>query len=831
MTVHTILTWAALLLLASSPSPALSAAIGRRSTLRRGDSIAVEDASTDLLVSPSGNFSCGFYKVATNAYTFAVWFARSADATVAWTANRDAPVNGRGSRAVFRRDGSLVLQDFDGRVVWRTATNTTTGGGGAPADRVQLLDAGNLVVADAAGNALWQSFDWPTDTLLPDQPITRYKRLVSASARGLPYSGYYNLYFDSNNILNLIYDGPEISSNYWPDPFKQWWENNRTAYNSSRYGSLDRHGRFTASDHTQFNASDMDDGGGVMRRLTLDYDGNLRLYSLDVRDGTWRATWVALPRQCDVHGVCGRYGVCAYLPELACSCPEGFVAGDAGDWSKGCRREFDVRCGEPVYFTEMPGFDFWGFDFNYTPGVTFDTCRKMCLDDCDCQAFGYRMGTGECYPKISLWNGQAPNILKQNIFLKVPTRLKNLNLNPAVLDFHGHACTVHERNASASYFHARGNKINFTYFYSFLAAAFVVEAVFIAVGYVFVFRAADPAAAAGRRVLPHDEEGYALLCSHFRRFTYDELSEATGKFKEKLGRGASGTVYKGVLEDGRSIAVKRLDDLTQADEVFRSEMSVIGRINHMNLVRTWGFCSEHAHRILVSEFVENGSLDKALFAGGLGWRSRYKVAVGVARGLAYLHHECLEWIVHCDVKPENILLDAELEPKITDFGLVKLLSRRDACGRLVMSRSTAQGGTRGRGYVAPEWAMGLPITGKADVYSFGVVLLELIRGRRVCDWVVVGDGREEDHQGVRVDLQRHVGCLREKMTKGENERASWMDGEFVDPRLRGDFNHLQAVEMLELAVACVDEDPNRRPSMNAVLQKLLSLEDAAPVRR
>ena len=805
MRVHTILASAFLLLASLSLPSSARTASGRRSTLWRGDSIAVEDAAGDVLVSPGGNFSCGFYKVATNAYTLAIWFARSADATVAWTANRDAPVNGRGSRAGFRKDGSLALQDLDGRVVWTTNTS------GTQADRVQLLDTGNLVVADAAGRVLWQSFDWPTDTLLPEQPITRYKRLVSASARGLLYSGYYNLYFDSNNILNLMYDGPEISSNYWPDPFKQWWENNRTAYNSSRYGSLDRHGAFSASDQTQFNSSDM--GEGVTRRLTLDYDGNLRLYSLDGGDGRWHVTWAALPRPCDVHGICGRYGVCAYLPALACSCPEGFVASDAGDWSKGCRREFDLRCGEPVYFAEMPTFDFWGFDFNYTRGLTMETCRQICLDDCNCEAFGYKMGTGECYPKISLWNGGAPNILKQNIFLKVPTRVKNLS--PGVLDFHGHSCTVHEQNASvsASYFHARGNKINFVYFYSFLAVAFVVEAIFIVVGYLFVFRA-DPAAGRVR-----DEEGYALLFSQFRRFTYDELSDVTGKFSDKLGRGASGTVYKGVLDDGRSIAVKRLDDLTQADEVFRSEMSVIGRINHMNLVRMWGYCSEHSHRILVSEFVEKGSLDKALFGAEsavLGWHSRYKIAVGVAKGLAYLHHECLEWIVHCDVKPENILLDAELDPKITDFGLVKLLSR-DACGRLVLS-CRAQGT---RGYIAPEWATGLPITGKADVYSFGVVLLELMTGQRLCNWVVDGRGGDEDV----------VAWLREnKMMKLDDESSSWMEEKFIDPRLRGDFSHLQAAAMLELAVSCVDDDPNRRPSMNAVLEKLLSLEDDAPAR-
>jgi hypothetical protein len=189
----------------------------------------VEDAAPPsstghVLVSPSGNFACGFREVATNAYTFAIWITASADATVAWTANRDAPVNGRGSRFELRKDGpGLVLEDFDGRVVWSTNTSATK------ADRAELLDNGNLVVSDASGRALWQSFDWPTDTLLPGQPITRYRRLVSASARGLPYSGFYVFYFDSNNILNLMYDGPEISSNYWPDPFNKWWVNLRTA--------------------------------------------------------------------------------------------------------------------------------------------------------------------------------------------------------------------------------------------------------------------------------------------------------------------------------------------------------------------------------------------------------------------------------------------------------------------------------------------------------------------------------------------------------------------------------------------------------------------------
>uniref|UniRef100_A0A0E0DJC3 non-specific serine/threonine protein kinase n=1 Tax=Oryza meridionalis TaxID=40149 RepID=A0A0E0DJC3_9ORYZ len=559
-----------LIVLTSLCCVALSAGEGdRRSVLWRGVSIAVEDAADSVLVSPSGNFSWR-----PNAYTLAVWFTASADATVAWTANRDTPVNGVGSRAELRKDGSLVLQDYDGRVVWSTNTS------GTPADRAQLLDTGNLVVSDAAGNRLWQSFDWPTDTLLPEQPVTRYRQLVSAAARGSPYSGYYKFYFDSSNILNLMYDGPEISSNYWPDPFKKWWDNNRTAFNSSRHGSFDRRGVFTASDQLQFNASDMGDGG-VMRRLTLDYDGNLRLYSLDAAAGRWHVTWVAVQRQCDVHGLCGRYGICTYSQGPTCSCPDGYVPHDASDWSKGCRRTFGVRCGEDVAFAEMRHADYWGFDLNYTAGISFDTCRR-------------------------------------------------------------------------------------------------------------------------------------------------ELSDATCGFRDEIAKGGTGSVYKGVLEDGRSIAVKRLGELTQADE------------------------------------------------------------------------------------PENILLDGDFEPKVTDFGLVKLLSR-DAGSHMALSRVQ---GTRG--YIAPEcWTVGRPITGKADVYSFGVVLLELLRGQRVCDWVAAADGAW--------DLQRLAAWLKEKLKRDDGELPAWLE-ELVDARLRGDFNHVQAAAMLELAVCCVDGEPNRRPSMSTVVHKLISLD-------
>lgn len=219
---------------------------------------------------------------------------------------------------------------------------------------------------------------------------------------------------------------------------------------------------------------------------------------------------------------------------------------------------------------------------------------------------------------------------------------------------------------------------------------------------------------------------------------------------------------------------------------------------------------EKTKRLLVSEYSENGSLDRLLFDYHnlfpvLKWSQRYNIALGVAKGLAYLHHECLEWIVHCDIKPENILLDKDFEPKIADFGLVKLLKPEAA------QMPSRVHGTRG--YIAPEWALNLPITGKADVYSYGVVLLELVKGSQVSRWVV--DGKEE----VGLAVKRNVDTLREKLA---SEDQSWLL-EFVDSRLDGEFNYSQAATVLKIAVLCLEEDRRMRPSMDTVVEVLLSL--------
>ncbi|KAG1339254.1 putative receptor protein kinase ZmPK1 [Cocos nucifera] len=775
-----------LLFLLLSPS----ASRAEQSFLSKGSSLSVEDAS-DILISPSRSYACGFYNIGSNAYAFSIWFSDSVNKTVAWTAIQDHPVNGHGSKISFRKDGDMILADTDGKVVWSTNTSSTQ------ADRVQLLDTGNLVVKDPSGKILWQSFDSPTDTLLPKQPITKTIRIASAAAPGSLSSGYYGLYFDNDNVLRLIYDGPEVSSIYWPNPDYDVFANDRTIYNSSRYAVLDEMGNFFSSDQLAFSASDM--GSGNLRRLTLDYDGNLRLYSLNESKRTWSVTWEALPQLCRIHGLCGRNGICTYMrSNVVCSCPPHYEMSDRRDWRKGCKRKFHMSC-NTTSFLELPKTDFWGYDLTYWESISLEDCKKTCEENCSCE--GIRYVSGKCYPKSLLSNGRASPDTPGITYLRMPASMSTSGSS---------APQIHEPICNAREDENSSGKTRWAYFYGFISAFGAIESQQDrrmdcnpgSSGWWFIFR---------RERKPTSlEEGYRSISSQFRRFTYKELKRATRKFMDEIGRGGAGVVYKGVLDDKRVVAVKKLGDAIQGE--LGAELSLIGRIYHKNLVRIWGFCSEGAHNLLVTEYVANGSLDKHIFgehgtASVLGWSERFKIAVGVAQGLAYLHHECLEWVIHCDVKPENILLDGEFEPKIADFGLAKL-SKRDVVG----SDISRIRGTRG--YMAPEWTTNLPITAKVDVYSYGVVLLEMVKGSGVSNLMV----HEEEVEGTLKSLVR---MLKGKLESGEE---SWVE-EIVDSRLNGHFNCKQAEKLVEIAVSCLEEDRNKRPTMDSVVHSLLSYDD------
>uniref|UniRef100_A0A6N2KIU0 Receptor-like serine/threonine-protein kinase n=1 Tax=Salix viminalis TaxID=40686 RepID=A0A6N2KIU0_SALVM len=750
--------------------------------LRRGSSLSVEDDS-DILISPDKTFSCGFYGMGQNAYWFSIWFTNSRDRTVVWMANRDRPANGRGSRVSLRGDGAMVLTDVDGSIIWETNTTSTD------ARMAELLDTGNLVIKGPGDKILWQSFDSPTDTLLPNQLFTKSTNLISRLHGGSYASGYYSFFFDNDNVLRLKYDGPDISSIYWPIPYLDVFQNGRTNYNSSRIAVYDEMGHFVSSDRLQFIASDTG-MSRIRRRLTMDYDGNLRLYSLNNDTGLWVTSWEALSQLCNVHGVCGRYAICVNTPEPKCSCPPGYEITELGNWNKGCKPLFNETLfqSQRVKFVELPHFD--------------RLLQRSMRGDYRCKAFSYRLtGLRSCYTKNELFNGYQSPGFEGKIYLKLPVTVETSQ--PAILNGTDPICQSDGSEiviGSPSMYNISTKRMRWVYLYAFASAIGLIELLFVVSGWWFLFRKHGVPALA--------EDGYHVLSNRFRRFTYAELKKATNNFKEEVGRGGSGAVYKGILTDERVVAVKRLENMYQGEDVFWAEVSTIGKINHMNLVRMWGFCSEGKHRLLVYEHMENQSLDKQLFSPKfLEWKDRFEVALGTAKGLAYLHNECLEWIIHCDVKPGNILLDSEFEPKIADFGLAKLSQRGSNSSGFSRIRGT-------KGYMAPEWATNLPITAKVDVFSYGVVILELVKGIPLSNWDIEGGGEHES------DLKGFVRMVESKTQRGED---SWID-EIVDPRLNGQFSRNQARTIVQLGISCVEEDRNKRPTMDLVVQALLECQ-------
>ncbi|RAL48564.1 hypothetical protein DM860_005988 [Cuscuta australis] len=297
-------------------------------------------------------------------------------------------------------------------------------------------------------------------------------------------------------------------------------------------------------------------------------------------------------------------------------------------------------------------------------------------------------------------------------------------------------------------------------------------------------------------------------------FTYEDLAAATGGFsKEKLlGQGGFGYVYKGVLPNGKDIAVKCLKSNSgQGEREFQAEVEIISRVHHRHLVSLVGYCISGAQRMLIYEFVPNNTLEHHLHLHGadrpvMDFQTRLKIALGAAKGFAYLHEDCHPRIIHRDIKAANILLDYNFDAKVADFGLAKLSNDTNT------HVSTRIMGTFG--YLAPEYAASGKLTEKSDVYSFGVVLLELITGRRPVD---VNTDDDEDNL---VDWARPI------LTSAAADGGSFED--LVDPRLENEYNSHEMRCMVVCAAASIRHSARRRPKMSQIVRALegdVSLND------
>ncbi|CAO2198685.1 unnamed protein product [Urochloa humidicola] len=286
------------------------------------------------------------------------------------------------------------------------------------------------------------------------------------------------------------------------------------------------------------------------------------------------------------------------------------------------------------------------------------------------------------------------------------------------------------------------------------------------------------------------------------RYTFSEVKKIARRFKEKVGQGGFGSVYKGQLPNGIPVAVKMLENSTGEGEDFINEVAIIGQIHHANIVRLLGFCSEGTRRALIYEFMQNESLERYIFLHDsntsqelLVPQKMLGIATGIARGMEYLHQGCNQRILHFDIKPHNILLDYSFNPKISDFGLAKLCARDQSIVTLTAARGTM-------GYIAPElYSRNFgDISYKSDVYSFGMLVLEMVSGRRNSDPGIENQSEVYLPQWVyeRVIAGQDL-VLNREIAKEEKEKVK---------------------QMAIVALWCIQWNPKNRPSMTKVVNML-----------
>ncbi|KAM3708910.1 hypothetical protein ACJW31_02G132200 [Castanea mollissima] len=734
--------------------------------------------------SPSGQFAFGFYQQG-NGFMVGIWLVGIDDNTVVWTANRDdPPVTSNAMTLDLTEGGKLLLTtDEQGEEKIISATMLES------ASYACMFDSGNFVLYNKNDSIIWETFRYPTDTILGGQILSSGCQLLSSLSDTNHSTGRYRLkmQIDGNLVLYLI--------NTLDTETEAYWASRTNGYTLKYRLYLSHTGLLqiinsTSMNNVLFLSSPLEGNSttNTIYRATLDVNGFFQLYSHAFDDSgkpnSSVIEWSALEDKdlCKVNGFCGFNSFCTLNDNQPyCVCLPGTDFVDENHTSLGCERNFlEVRCGAgkdhvaSYNITTTVNMMWKDIPYTYEPMSTKEECGQSCLEDCNCDValFINPYCQRQKLPLRYVRRDKSQNTVA---FFKVGIRSWNETIpnpmKPSVYIFTNKKVIVHIHALILAF------------------ATFSCLALGISGLYMFKIRVLRY-----KRLKENETLGLTKGLA-LNLFSYDELRRATCGFKDELGKGSFGTVYKGALYKGKKlIAVKRLEKLVEEGEKeFRAEMRAIGRTHHKNLVQLLGYCAEGSKRLLVYEYMSNGSLADVLFKGIRRpyWDERVRIALDVARGILYLHEECKAPIIHCDIKPSNILMDDFWTAKISDFGLAKLLTP-DQTRTFTMVRGT-------RGYMAPEWQKNTPISMKADVYSYGMVLLEIVCCRRNMD--------------VNASIPEEI-VLSTWVYKCfvARELGKIVGGEEVDQRT--------LENMVKVGLWCIQDEPFLRPSMKSVVLML-----------
>ncbi|KAF5444493.1 hypothetical protein F2P56_033619 [Juglans regia] len=747
-------------------------------TISPGSTLYASNTS-QIWSSPNNTFSFGFIPLnPPNSPPFLAAIVYSGGIPI-WSAGT-TPVDSAGYFQFHPTAGDLRLVNGSGHTVWNSSTV------GLGVSSASLDDHGNLVLMRNGAFPVWSSFDHPTDTIVPWQNF---------STRNSLRNGLFSFGLLEYGNITLKWDDTTV---YWSRRLGSSHGENLTSPSLGLLsnGTLSVFDRSIPGMAIIAYSNDHDEGSDMLRFLRLDNDGNLRIYSTARGSGTLTVRWVAVEDQCRVFGYCGDMGICSYNgTNPICTCPsENFEQVDPKDSRKGCQRKLKTEdCPgnltmlvmEHTLFLTYPPQSIFAVEGSQVFFVGISACNSNCLVNPICDASTILSdGTGMCYYKIpGFITGYYNPALPSTSYVKV--------CSPAVQNPLPYVQKVVRKGDGRM----QARAVSTVLLGSVLGWLALVHTLW------WWWSSTKVGRLSGKHALLE----YAS-CAPIQ-FSYRELQRSTKGFSDKLGSGGFGAVYRGTLANRMVVAVKRLEEMEQQGErQFRMQVATISSTHHLNLVRLIGFCCEGRHRLLVYEFMQNKSLDTCLFQTGdeklesklLSWESRFNIALGIARGITYLHDECRDCTVHCNIKPENILLDENYTAKVSDFGLAKLDHH--------MHRTmTSVIGTRG--YLAPEWLANLPLTTKSDVYSFGMVLLEIVSGRRNFE------------VSAETNWKRFSLWAYEEFEKGNVNGV-------LDGRLMGNHHHEMEVDMEEVVRAiqvsflCIQEQPSRRPRIGKVVQML-----------
>ncbi|RWR88420.1 G-type lectin S-receptor-like serine/threonine-protein kinase LECRK1 [Cinnamomum micranthum f. kanehirae] len=604
--------------------------------------------------SPSGYFSFGFYQEGEGFAVGILLLDGTPNKTVVWTANPDDPPFSDNATLILTEDGKLMLTSQE------VQTKSIIDVRGMFIYSGSMLDNGNFVLYDFHSKIIWQSFGHPTDTILAGMVGSYLYSSVSRTNHATV--GRFGLFFQSDRLsLAPVRDRDDDTSNYhWKIDF----DNNLSQLKLEDSGHLNE--------------------AVVIYRATLDQDGIFRLYSHSIHKSTGGGStievrWQALDNKCSVNGICGFNSYCKLVGnQTDCICLPGFNYTNPNDRSAGCEMRWgdhglgsneEKRITYSIITLENTEFHPNSYD---ALSMGKEDCKEACLTDANCVA---ALLSSSCFKlKFPLRFGKAGNsgTTSNTLLVKLPSG-----------DWakENSTCTTTSSISKTSILSLVAGA-------AFTLCPCITMAVF---GYLLSRR--------GLWSHTKSSEGKFGIAEDIvlRSFSYNELAVATNGFNEVLGRGSFGTVYKGKLTSNeRTVAVKRLEKVVEEGEKeFQMEMKAIGITHHRNLVRLIGFCNEGFNRLLVYEYMRNGSLADFLFKAKRfpPWCDRLRIVLEVARGILYLHEECEPHIIHCDIKPHNILMDELWTAKISDFGLAKLLTPNQT------RTFTEPRGTRG--YLAP----------------------------------------------------------------------------------------------------------------------------------